>query len=122
MGTNYHAMAIPTQEVKEEMIKAVIDENWNLLDLLIPAKVHIGKSSGGWVFHFNHNNWKYFSQTRNSINEFLKKCQIIDEYDRTIHIDDFWELVKMKENHGKSDASHCEIHDGLEFSTSTEFS
>lgn len=120
MGTNYYAMRIPTEKVKEEMRDAIEKEEWGRLISLIPTKIHIGKSSMGWVFHFNHNNWEYYSNTKDSLDKFLRACAIEDEYYRTITVDDFWSMVKVKEKHSHSEYS--EIHDGLEFSTSTEFS
>lgn len=53
--------------------------------------IHIGKRSGGWKFLFNHNNWKYYDWTRESINEFLKSCdRIYDEYDENLTVEEFW--------------------------------
>ena len=54
-------------------------------------KIHIGKKSYGWKFLFNHNNWEYYNETRESIDAFLKSCAgIFDEYDNEITVDDFW--------------------------------
>lgn len=54
-------------------------------------KVHLGKRSGGWKFLFNHNNWKYYDYTEESIKEFLKSCdRIFDEYDKDYTVEKFW--------------------------------
>lgn len=54
-------------------------------------KVHIGKRSGGWKFLFNHNNWKYYDATRESINEFLMSCDsIVNEYGDELTVEQFW--------------------------------
>jgi len=54
-------------------------------------KVHLGKRSGGWKFVFNHNNWKYYDYTEESIKEFLKSCdRIFDEYDNDYTVEEFW--------------------------------
>lgn len=72
MGTNYYVIHKKTNEC-----------------------VHLGKSSGGWVFFFQTS--KYYEPNKKSINRFLKLNQpIIDEYDDNISILDFWELVESK--------------------------
>lgn len=54
--------------------------------------IHIGKCSCGWKFLFNHNNWKYYDYTRESIDRFLRACESLeDEYGSKISVDEFWE-------------------------------
>jgi hypothetical protein len=64
----------------------------------MPEKIHVGKSSSGWKFLFNHNNWQYFNKTLEDLELFLKSHCLIDEYDTKITYEDFWERVKYKEN------------------------
>lgn len=53
--------------------------------------IHIGKCSNGWKFLFNHNNWKYYDYTRESIDRFLRACESLeDEYGDKISVDEFW--------------------------------
>lgn len=63
-------------------------------DLQIKSKnytIHIGKRSGGWRFLFNHNNWKYYDYSRESIDRFLRSCyQLKNEYDEILTVDQFW--------------------------------
>lgn len=54
--------------------------------------IHIGKRSCGWKFLFNHNNWKYYGHTRESIDNFLRGCyEIRNEYGDIFTVDEFWE-------------------------------
>ena len=77
-----------TKERNLENLKDVIEsfeqeENKNT--------IHIGKCSYGWKFLFNHNNWKYYDYTRESINRFLCTCESLeDEYGDKISVDEFW--------------------------------
>jgi hypothetical protein len=48
------------------------------------AIVHIGKSSGGWKFLFNHNDEKYYKKTRDSIDKFIRNNILYDEYGKII--------------------------------------
>lgn len=126
MGCNYYATPKITSELKNKLVEAVESENFILLKKLIPEKIHIGKSSGGWQFCFNHNDWYYFERTKLSLYQFLLNCDIYDEYDVFISNEDFWNMVSIKGN-GKA---HLEwnnhicglIEFGLNFSTSTNFS
>jgi len=144
MGTNYSLYKIPTWEELEK-IKSLIDEE-NLLEVkrIIPDKIHIGKSSSGWEFLFNHNDWKYFDKSKKSLKDFVSQCNIEDEYGRIISNDDFWNMVESKKgglNSERYAEKWDEIHpnqpkpyymtsgrkneievDGLRFSMSTEFS
>lgn len=59
--------------------------------------VHIGKSSAGWVFLFNYNGGKYYSNKRELV-EFLKTKLIVDEYGNEIGNEDFWKMVDSKKD------------------------
>lgn len=61
--------------------------------------IHIGKSSKGWQFLFDHNNWEYYEGTKASINAFLqdeilKGGRIIDESLNEITLKELWEIVE----------------------------
>lgn len=95
MGTNYYA--VPNRPSMKEAI-------------------HIGKSSIGWLFSFQTQNDQWNKppviwNTYNQVKEWLKKYTvdsaeyvIMDEYDRIIPFDEFFELVdwKQKDQHCKS--------------------
>jgi len=55
---------------------------------LVPERIHIGKSSAGWRFLFNHNNWEYFKQDLFDLELFLSICIIQDEYAKWIEIEE----------------------------------
>lgn len=72
MGTNYDARIIPPIEKKEELIKAIQDDDFDKIkelaktmygstemdfntDEITGGEVHLGKRSGGWKFLWNPN-------------------------------------------------------------------
>ena len=68
MGTNYYARIIPKEEDKQELIKAIQEDNFNAVTSLASElygsrneyshkgnEVHLGKSSCGWKFLWNCN-------------------------------------------------------------------
>jgi hypothetical protein len=134
MGCNYYAKKKATPGLKAN-IKAHIDvEAFDEAIALIPKQIHIGKSSGGWKFLFNHNNWQHFGKTIESLQLFLKQCIITDEYGDEISYEAFWKFVETKQGgldniqyYNKYPAQfngqyYQEDHFGLFFSTNTEFS
>jgi hypothetical protein len=80
--------------------------------------IHIGKSSVGWKFCFNHNDWEYF-KTVSEMKEFIKSRLIVDEYGTRVSFEDFWKKVTSKQSDKHSHYNH--IIDGYEFSTSATF-
>ena len=145
MGTNYYAVKnVDRYNLCNELMKIVYSEN----PLYVAEKlsdacereikvIHIGKSSCGWKFLFNHNNENYYSKTRLGIEMFLLECTIYDEYGDEITSEEFWKTVDSKKD-GMDDKEYNEKHpeyrafiggalhdfysDGLRFSTDTEFS
>lgn len=105
MGTNYYVRKnIPIEEIKE--LKNLITPE-NIYNDVIKSyldkykEIHIGKSSCGWQFLFNHNNGDYYEKTKKSINDFLKKTlddggSFVDEYGDSITIEEFWKMVEEK--------------------------
>ena len=119
MGTNYYGMKIPTEKEKEEIKKAIDDNDYGLVNELIPEKIHLGKSSAGWEFCFDHNYWKYFEKDYNEIKSFISELCIIDEYGRTVTQKEFWQRVETKVDGLVGDD---DIHvGGLRFASYSDF-
>lgn len=146
MGTNYYVVKKIDEDKFIDDIRDITKNSSQLnlktniddyIDDTYPT-VHIGKSSGGWKFLFNHNNEKYYKKTVESIDEFIRNNTIYDEYGELINPDEFWNLVDSKQNlldnkeyyetigkvysNNFMESYYEEYFDGLRFSTSTEFS
>ena len=118
MGCNYYGWKIPTKEEKEELIELIKQDEFVKAEDLFPKQVHIGKSSVGWQFTFNHNNWDYFDQSPGSLEDFINDCQIMSEYGEIITPLEFAQLIENKKNL----KSNGDIINGYSFSRSTDFS
>lgn len=83
----------------------------------IESPIHIGKSSGGWLFCFQTQNdtwrdipvvWNNYNEVKEWLNKYTngkdKPYTILDEYDREITYKDFITLVetKQKDKHNLS--------------------
>lgn len=81
-----------TPEQKKEVIDAINNDQYNeARDIMNEVKdIHIGKRSAGWKFLWDANEFKYFEPTKESLIEWLKSGQIIDEYDQEFTFDEFW--------------------------------
>lgn len=92
MGTNYYIKKYMTPEQKKEVIDAINNDQYDeARDIMNEVKdIHIGKRSGGWKFLWDANEFKYFEPTKESLIEWLKSGQIIDEYDQEFTFDEFW--------------------------------
>lgn len=121
MGTNYYAIKIPTLKEKKHFIKLADLNKWGELRNELPQEIHIGKSSAGWKFCFDHNNWEYWGKTTESLKAFLDTCVLYDEYGRDCTHDDFWALVDRKKD-ASIDFNYSTNIDGLRYSESTGFS
>lgn len=140
MGTNFYGIK-KSSEMKEkiERIEAELRSlniSTELEDLISDyfgmkseqsPRIHIGKSSGGWKFHFNHNNWKYFTD-RKTLIEWLNTVEIVSEWGEVFSTEDFMEGVDREKDCDyavaykfKNPFFYIE-KDGLEFSISTNFS
>jgi hypothetical protein len=92
MGTNYFVKKRMTDAQKADMqsvFNEFLDGNFRASRKLKEAidemetEIHIGKSSYGWQFLWDHNNCKYYQPTMASITKFVtEKCGgiVIDEY------------------------------------------
>lgn len=105
MGANYYVVKKVTEEQKEKVISLIKENNFEIAkdelnELIKETKIHIGKSSYGWKFVFNHNNKKYYELNRKSIIDFINQddIRIEDEYGKEIYLADFWKMVREKEN------------------------
>ena len=94
MGTNYYFVLKRNKKAELEAKISPIER------IFIPIEenpLHIGKSSCGWTFSFQKT--QYYSSYK-EILEFYEKnkenIKIIDEYNKTIPIDEFMELVEYK--------------------------
>ena len=102
MGTNYYAKIEECRECGRH------------------EKIHLGKSSAGWVFSFQYNGGKYYKNAP-EMKEWLKDKKIRDEYNRNVEHKDFWKLVDAKQsapnNHAEQYPSDTEyVIDGYSFS------
>lgn len=116
MGTNYYAYKIPAvsdeeldkleELAKNHDLKGIVE--WNDRNRFKAEEIHLGKSSCGWQFLFNHNDWKYYGYTQESIIDFMRSCDYIaDEYGTKISIDEFWDLIDKK-RHGLTGQTYHE--------------
>lgn len=108
MGMNYFAVLSPTEDYKTNL-NDVLDNikhellhhgklHWETQERLdnLNRTIHIGKSSVGWQFLWEHHNGKYYDVTLDSIKEFLSNCTIIDEEYRELTADEFFEEIGCK--------------------------
>lgn len=155
MGTNYYIVRKVDDEsisrLNESLQEGKIYQSEEILDeIKSDMIVHIGKSSYGWEFLFNYNDFKYYQPTRESLSEFIEKNKdnFYNEYNEKVDINEFWKLVdskvgkmnneryyqepenrylyyreESKENISKYNPKYSEFYnDGLRFSTCCEFS
>lgn len=126
MGCNYYAKIKLTDELETQLIEAVKNHDFEKIKMLMPTNIHIGKSSIGWQFLFNHNNWKYFDENIESLRYFLLNSEIKDEYDEVMPSEKFLAMVELqkrfKPNLKYNGEKTGEMLFGLNFSTSTDFS
>lgn len=115
MGTNFYR--IPSEKEISNFILGMSGiEKYNYFNNE-HFKIHIGKSSMGWVFTFDHNDWKYYRDKEDLI-KFLESGQIFDEYERLITFEDFNYNFARE---GKIDEDFI-CKDGIYFNKYTNFS
>lgn len=90
MGTNFYLRKKLSEYEKEIGMQYLNNDDYDSLRDLIPEDIHIGKRSGGWKFLFNANNFEYFYTNKESLIEWLKSGQIIDEYNQKYTFEEFW--------------------------------
>lgn len=95
MGTNFYARKKISQKQRDkfcdyiennEVLKAA-----NFLAELKEAtkRIHIGKRSCGWKFLWDCHDFKYFEPSKKSLMEFLSSCEIANEYDEELTLEEF---------------------------------
>lgn len=155
MGTNYYLRRIPTEEDYNKIVyyaikKDIYDDydRENLFSIIhdLNRHIHLCKISSGWYPLFEHHNGLLFDLNRQSLVEYTKQFQIVDEYGEIISFEKFWDkidswynIVGLKDNQksSRSQYTYCDLltkhtginpeHDdfyidGIRFSTSTDFS
>lgn len=125
MGTNYYGKKIPTETDKQAIALLVLKGDFNgaIHALKSFEAIHIGKSSSGWRFLFNHNNWDYYKDWQ-SFCDWLLTVEIVDEYGESKSKDELIALIKEKELSATQIPSNTDWYiekDGMQFSKSTEF-
>ena len=94
MGTNIYFVRKVTDEHKASMHTAIDEGTWNILETMIPERLHVGKFSGGWMFLFNPNSRSYhYVKRRGSIERFLLTGTLINEFGDELTNEVFWEMV-----------------------------
>lgn len=118
MGTNYYRCKKITQKDKDEVIKLINNDDFDLAQEKlsnIKNKVHICKSSCGWQICFDHNNGIYYTPCRENLDKFLREhdTYIEDEYGEKMTVDEFWEFVDTH-NSNPINKFTCESYDKWE--------
>jgi len=94
------------------------DSPWS--EFLHGTRVHLGKRSGGWKFCWNFHESEYYSN-KDELLAFVRSGRVVDEYDKEWQPEDF---IQMALDWGQPDGRilYEKCIDGLNVSTSTEFS
>jgi len=124
MGCNYYVIPRLTAELKDKMLHALQNDDIAHLSNLIPKELHIGKSSAGYPFVFDHNNWLYYKSPE-ELFDFIKGCEIYDDDQEEMEYEDFMRIIEYKQKYLTEfyfEKSHYFIQDGYMFSTMTQFS
>ena len=124
-------------DLKEAAQKFTSDIEYNVsynFDLRELNQVHIGKSSAGWLFNFQHQDteidgvkirWHSYEDVMSFLKEWVsqkKEFVIIDEYNRKVSYTEFKDLVdtKQKDPHNLDNPDnfhYCDNVKGYRFSS-----
>ena len=124
-------------DLKETVQKFTSDIEYNVsynFDLRELNQVHIGKSSAGWLFNFQHQDteidgvkikWHSYEDVMSFLKEWVsqkKEFVIIDEYNRKVSYTEFKDLVdtKQKDPHNLDNPDnfhYCDNVNGYRFSS-----
>lgn len=101
MGTNFYVKTKLTSKQKDEIRHYLLEDRYDIIRALLDeAKdIHIGKSSFGWKFLWDVNNFKYFGKSKKEMFDWLKDKDIIDEYDRHYTFEQFLEGIRITEGY-----------------------
>lgn len=99
MGTNFYVKIKLTEDQKKSINEYLSKDDYkSARDILDEAKdIHIGKSSFGWKFLWDVNNFKYFGKSKKEMFDWLKDKDIIDEYDKHYTFDQFIKRIRITE-------------------------
>lgn len=125
MGTNYYGKKIVTETDKQAIALLVLKGDFNAAIYALQSfdPIHIGKSSAGWRFLFNTNDWGYYKDWK-SFCDWLDTVEITSEYGDTKTKDELIALIKEKELSATQRPSNTDWYierGGMQFSKSTEF-
>lgn len=128
MGTNVFAIinTVDKSPYIDRITAAAKEGNFNEINRILEEyenrmnneRVHIGKRSGGWKFLFNHNNWRYYGWTKDSIMHFLSQCDYIEnEYHDRLTPEQFWEeyIENFKDGVDGEDYAKREYEDAVKY-------
>ena len=90
MGTNFYLRKKLSDREKLSAINSIINNDYDSVREILPKDIHIGKRSGGWKFHWDHNYFQYYKPTKESLIEWLHSGIILDEYGEIFTFDQFW--------------------------------
>lgn len=90
MGTNFYLRQKLSDKDKQIVIGLIKSDEYDKVREMLPNDIHIGKRSGGWKFHWDHNYFKFFKPSKESLIEWLKSGQIVDESGEEFTFDQFW--------------------------------
>ena len=89
MGTNFYLRRKLSQDEKQYIINCINNDDWAEVRGCLPEDVHIGKRSGGWKFLWDAHFFKYYKPNKQSLFDWLKSGQIINEYGDKFTFDQF---------------------------------
>lgn len=105
MGTNYYIIRKANREDKKKFHEMIDNEQYEELqnELYLfekQNKIHVGKSSYGWKFLFDANNFQYYDKNEKSVWKWLKDNEndLYNEYGEKISFDEFKKMVESKQN------------------------
>jgi hypothetical protein len=91
MGTNFYLRKRISDRDKLIIIDKILNNDYKSAIQMIPSDIHIGKRSGGWRFHWDHNYFNYYRPNKESLIEWLHSGIILDEYGEIFTFDQFWD-------------------------------
>jgi hypothetical protein len=122
MSINYYAITQVTDEDKVKMKVAIDKVEFGVLNSLMPKTIHIGKLNGNMKFLFDTNDKHYYELNRKSINLFLQKCTIQNEYGEKYDLVQFWLIVERAQQNPFTEIAYGFTSDGLNFFYRPDFS
>lgn len=90
MGTSFYLKQKLSEKDKQIAIGLIKSDEYNKVREMLPNDIHIGRRSWGWRFHWDHNYFKFFKPSKESLIEWLKSGQIVDDDGKEFTFDQFW--------------------------------